>query len=292
MKTSTQAAALLIPLILACSGARAQPSAPVRLAGTDFFKGAIADRIQSGSVPAGLSAVWPGTRRSLQMLKSGKCAIAIIACTSPDAIPEIQGMRKMPIAYRISRVIVAKDNPLEAINIEQLSAIFGSRAERKINLWNGLGLQGPWRARAIEPMVAERYTSYAREILEHHALQRDRLQAGVKVHADEDALATAFKQNPGAMAVFSSLHADRIGKPVAVALRAGESFGATPENLYFGDYPFQMPFVLLFPEGRTQELAPVIRLLYSPQVAQAIFEAGLAPVPDNFRAAELKTLGL
>ena len=283
-----------ILLLALCLGpgthAHAQETEPLRLAGTDFFKGEIAERIQAGSPAARLSAQWPGTRKALQLLKTGRCDLALVACTSPADIPDLPGMGRLPVAYRISRVVVAKDNPMTEISVGELAAIFGSRAERIISLWGELNLQGAWRARAIEPMVAERFTSFSREIFAHHALRNDRLQSGVKVHADEAALATAFQKNPGAIAVFASLHVDGIGKAVSIALKEGEAFGATPENLYFGDYPLQMPFVLLYPQARKQEFAPVLRLLYSTEVAQAIFQSGLAPVPDNFRTAELKKL--
>ena len=75
-----------------------------------------------------------------------------------------------------------------------------------------------------------------------------------------------------------------------IAFKEGEAFGATPENLYFGDYPLQMPFIVLFPETRLQELSSVIRTFYSSEVARVILQNGLAPVTDNFRLAELKKL--
>ena len=288
MNTALQRVALLSILLQLCINSFAENSKSFRLVGTDFFKGAITESIQLGSPSIGLETEWTGSHRALQFLKAGKCDLALIACTSTSEIPVLPSMGKLPIAYRISRVLVAKDNPLTEINVDQLAAIFGSRAERKISLWGELELQGTWRARAIEPMLAKRFTSFSREILAHHALKNDRLQSRVKIHTDEKALAIAFQKNPGAIGVFASLHADSLGKPISIALKEGEAFGATPENLYFGDYPLQMPFVLLYPERRAKELLPVFRLFYSAEVAQAIFQAGLAPVPDNFRNAELK----
>ena len=270
----------------------AQEPATISLVGTDLFSGAIAERIVTLGKPLGLQAKWPGSHKALQVLSAGKSDLAIVTCQSSKDIPEVPGMLQLPIAYRISRVFIAKDNPLDEISIDQLRAIFGSRAERRLARWSGLGLTGDWRQRGIEPMVAERYTSFSREIFEHHVLPADRLQSAVKVFPDEESLANAFQKNPGAIGVFASLHADTFGKSIPVASRDGESFGATPENLYFGDYPLQMPFVILFPKSRIQALAPVLRTLYSGEVAQAIFQSGLAPVPDSFRLAELKKLGL
>lgn len=270
----------------------AQEPATISLVGTDLFSGAIAERIVTLGKPLGLQAKWLGSHKALQVLSAGKSDLAIVTCQSSKDIPEVPGMLQLPIAYRISRVFIAKDNPLDEISIDQLRAIFGSRAERRLARWSGLGLTGDWRQRGIEPMVAERYTSFSREIFEHHVLPTDRLQSAVKVFPDEESLANAFQKNPGAIGVFASLHADTFGKSIPVASRDGESFGATPENLYFGDYPLQMPFVILFPKSRIQALAPVLRTLYSGEVAQAIFQSGLAPVPDSFRLAELKKLGL
>jgi ABC-type phosphate transport system substrate-binding protein len=270
----------------------AQEPATISLVGTDLFRGSIAERIVALGKPLGLQAKWPGSQKALQLLDAGKTDLAIVTSKSSKDIPEVPGMLQLPIAYRISRVFIAKDNPLAEISIDQLRAIFGNRAERRLVRWGGLGLTGDWRQRGIDPMVAERYTSFSREIFEHHVLPSDRLQSAVKVFPEEEALANAFKKNPGAIGVFASLHADTFGKSVPVASKVGEPFGATPENLYFGDYPLQMPFVVLFPKSRIQALAPVLRTLYSGEVAQAIFQSGLAPVPDNFRLAELKKLDL
>ena len=268
----------------------AQEPVPVRLAGTDLLKGPIGESIEKAAGQMTLEAQWPGTRKALQLLRAGKVDLAIVTGMSPKDMPEVAGMRQIPLAYRISRVVVAKDNLLDSITIEQLRAIFGNRASRKLDLWGGLGLSGAWSSRGIQPMVTERFTTFSREIFEHHALRDDRLQATIKVFADEQALATTFKQNPGAIGVFASLNVEGFGKSLPIAFKEGEAFGATPENLYFGDYPLQMPFIVLFPETRLQELAPVIRTFYSSEVARIIFQNGLAPVPDNFRLAELKKL--
>jgi hypothetical protein len=281
----------LIVLILFCQLSAQEPDT-ISLVGTDLFRGAVAEQIVTLGNPLGLQAKWLGSQKALHLLDAGKTDLAIVTGKSRKDIPEVPGMLELPIAYRISRVFIARDNPLDKISIDQLRAIFGSRAERRLARWGGLGLTGDWRQRAIEPMVAERYTSFSREIFEHHVLPANRLQSAVKVFSHEEALANAFQKNPDAIAIFASLHADTFGKSVPVASKEGGPFGATPENLYFGDYPLQMPFVILFPKSRIQALAPVLRALYSGEVAQAIFQAGFAPVPDSFRLAELKKIGL
>ena len=225
MNTALQRVALLSILLGLCFNSFAENSKSIRLVGTDFFKGAIAESIQLGSPSIGLETEWSGSHRALQFLKSGKCDLALIACTSTAEIPDLPSMGKLPIAYRISRVLVAKDNPLTEINVDQLAAIFGSRAERKISLWGELELQGAWRVRAIEPMLAKRFTSFSREILTLHALETDRLQSRVKIHTDEKALAIAFQKNLVRLELFASLHADSLGSYFYCAKRGGGFWG-------------------------------------------------------------------
>ena len=123
---------LLCILLGLCINSFAENSKSFRLVGTDFFKGAIAESIQLGSPSIGLETEWTGSHRALQFLKSGKCDLALIACAPPpQRSPTFPSMGKLPIAYRISRVLVAKDNPLTEINVDQLAAIFGSQAGEK-----------------------------------------------------------------------------------------------------------------------------------------------------------------
>lgn len=270
----------------------AQEPSSINIVGTDLFRGDIAERITSLCKPLGVHTKWSGSQKARQLIEAGKADLVIISSKSRDDIPKVSGMLQLPISYRISRVFVSKDNPISEISIDQLRAVFGSRAERRLARWGGLGLAGDWKQRGIEPMVVQRYTSFSREIFEHHVLPADRLQSSVKVFPDEQALANAFQKNPGSIGVFASLHADAFGKSVPIVSKGGEPFGATPENLFFGDYSLQMPFFILFPESRIQALAPTLRVLYSAEVAQAIFQAGMAPVPDSFRVAKLKEIGL
>lgn len=265
------------------------------LSGTDFFKGDIAKSMEAAGAPHGLKSTWGGTFQALQGLRSGKVDLAVLTSPSPEELPDVPGMRKMPIAYRLCRVVVAKDNPVNSITYKQLRAIYGSRASQRLENWKdvlgtGNTSTASWTNRAIEPMIPIAYTSFSREIFLHNALRDDRLHPSVKVYTNELALRNAFAANSGAIAILSGLSVEEFSKPIPVAKEDGQSFTATPENLYFGDYPLYMPFSLYFPEIRTKELLPLIEAFYSAEVAKVIFENGLAPVPDAFRAAEINRL--
>jgi len=264
------------------------------LSGTDFFKGDIAKSMEAAGASHGLKATWSGSFQALQALRSGKVDLAVLTSPSPEELPDVPGMRRMPIAYRLCRVVVAKDNPVNSISYKQLRAIYGSRASQRLENWKDVlgtntGTSG-WANRAIEPMIPIAYTSFSREIFLHNALRDDRLHPSVKVFSNEKALQNAFAANSGAIAILSGLAVEEFSKPIPVSKEDGQSFTATPENLYFGDYPLYMPFSLYFPEIRTKELLPLIEAFYSQEVSQAIFQNGLAPVPDAFRTAEINRL--
>lgn len=265
------------------------------LSGTDFFKGDIAASMEAAGADHGLKATWSGSFQALQALRSGKVDMAVLTSPSPEELPDVPGMRRLPLAYRLCRVVVAKDNPVNSITYKQLRAIYGSRVSQRLENWKdvlgaGNAAAASWANRAIEPMIPIAYTSFSREIFLHNALRDDRLHPSVKVYANEHALQNAFAANSGAIAILSGLAVEDFAKPIPVAKEEGQSFTATPENLYFGDYPLYMPFSLYFPEIRTKELLPLIEAFYSADVAKVIFDNGLAPVPDAFRAAEINRL--
>lgn len=263
----------------------------ISLSGTDFFNGGVASSIEVAGKPHGLVATWPGSYVALRELQAGKVDLAILAAPSPADLPEIPGMRKMPLAYRLCRVIVSKDNPVESVTKEQLRAVFGSRARLRYESWRDLANgDAAWESRVVEPMVTVPFSSFAREVFLHNVLHEDALHPSVKEFPGEAALQKVFASKRGAIAVVGSLSVEGYAKPLPIDMGGGESFGATPENLYFGDYPLNMPYFLYFHEANAIKLVPVVEALYSGSVAQAIFLGGMAPVPDSFRAAELEKL--
>lgn len=267
----------------------------ISLSGTDLFLGNVSKSIESVGKPLGLKATWGGSFQALQDLKSGKVDMAILTSPSPGELPDVPGMRRLPLAYRLCRVVVAKDNPINTISYNQLQSIFGSRTQQRLETWKEIGkssdnIQEDWANRVIEPMIPIAYSSFSREIFAYSVLKDDRVHPSVKVYKNEKDLQNAFAGKVGAIAVIASLSAEQFSKPIPVAKEGGESFSATPENLYFGDYPLYMPFSLYFPEIRTKEFLPIVEAFYSEPVSQTIFQSGLAPVPDAFRKAELNRL--
>ena len=267
----------------------------ITLSGTDLFNDEVKAGIEQAGEPMGLKASWGGSFQALQDLKSGKVDMAILTSPSPEELPDVVGIRRLPLAYRLCRVVVAKDNPINAITYQQLRSIYGSRTQQRLESWKEIAkpsdiLPEEWTNRVIEPMLPIAYSSFSREIFSYSVLKNDRVHPSVKVYKNEKDLQTAFAGKVGAIAVIASLSAEQFSKALPVAKEGGESFSATPENLYFGDYPLYMPFSLYFPEIRTKEFLPIVEAFYSETVSKTIFESGLAPVPDAFRKAELNRL--
>ncbi len=265
------------------------------LSGTDLFVGDVTKSIKAAVQPFGIKASWSGSFQALQDLKSGKVNMAILTSPSPEELPDVTGMRRMPLAYRLCRVVVSKDNPVNSISYSQLQAIFGSRSQQRLETWKEVSqpsgkIPEEWANRVIEPMIPLSYSTFSREIFSYSVLKDDRVHPSVKVYKNEKDLQNAFAGKVGAIAVIASLSAEQFSKALPVAKEGGEPFSATPENLYFGDYPLYMPFSLYFPEIRTKEFLPIVEAFYSENVSKSIFESGLAPVPDAFRKAELNRL--
>ena len=110
----------------------------------------------------------------------------------------------------------------------------------------------------------------------------------MKIHTDEKALAIAFQKNPGAIGVFASLHADSLGKPISIALKEGRLLGPLLKTYILATTRCKCHSYCFIQKDELKSYCRYSVYFYSAEVAQAIFRAGLAPVPDNFRNAELK----
>jgi phosphate transport system substrate-binding protein len=160
-----------------------------------------------------------------------------------DAFKEKHGYppTAIPVAIDMLAVFVHKDNPLKALSMQEIDAIFSKNrtggAPNEIRTWGDLGLEGEWKDKPIS-LYGRNASSGTYGYFKEHALFKGDFKPTVK-------------EQPGSSAVVQAVAADRyaigysgIGyrtadvRAVAIAPKTGAA-PVEPQaaNAYTGDYP-------------------------------------------------------
>ncbi|KMW58973.1 OmpA domain protein [Candidatus Rhodobacter oscarellae] len=143
--------------------------------------------------------------------------------------------------------IVARRNPLDAITMDDLAAVFAG----KIISWEALG-QPP---APLKLHLRDGDSGYAAEFLRRVIFPaRELLSAGVTLHPDNASLASAVERDPHALgiAAFSDIGN---AKPVDIVGSCGKRLPARAASLKTEDYPLTMPLFVYSPRGRPSPIA-------------------------------------
>lgn len=195
-------------------------------------------------------------------------------------------------------VYVHKDNPVVALTLPQVDAIFSKT--RRLGLRNPLALWG--EVGVTGPLARQPFSLYGRNsasgtygFFKEHAL-------GSGDFRDE------VKEQPGSASVVQGVNEDRAGigysgigyrtsgvRPVPIAVREG----ATPvapgvASAHDGTYPLTRFLLLYVNKDPRQPLDPLVReflrFVFSREGQEAVLKDGYLPLPEAFAAEERKKL--
>jgi phosphate transport system substrate-binding protein len=207
-----------------------------------------------------------------------------------------------PTAVRVAldalAVFVHEDNPIQALTIEQIDAVFSVTrrcgAASDIASWGGLGLSGSWAARPIQ--------LYGRNSV-----------SGTYGYFKQEALCSGdFKNNvneqPGSASVVQSVSASLNGigysgigyvtsgvKAIAVAVDEGiEPVEATAENAVSGDYPLARYLYIYVNRKPGSELPPLerefLKLVLSREGQSVVDKDGYIPLAARVAERERRRI--
>jgi phosphate transport system substrate-binding protein len=207
-----------------------------------------------------------------------------------------------PTAVRVAldalAVFVHEDNPIQALTIEEIDAVFSVTrrcgAASDIASWGGLGLSGSWAARPIQ--------LYGRNSV-----------SGTYGYFKQEALCSGdFKNNvneqPGSASVVQSVSASLNGigysgigyvtsgvKAIAVAVDEGiEPFEATAENAVSGDYPLARYLYIYVNRKPGSELPPLerefLKLVLSREGQSVVDKDGYIPLAARVAERERRRI--
>ncbi|RME96943.1 MAG: hypothetical protein D6773_16495 [Alphaproteobacteria bacterium] len=197
-------------------------------------------------------------------------------------------------------VYVHQDNPLQALSLPVLEAIFGARPTRgvrKLESWGELGLTGDWRERPIKvfgPELDSIDALFFRRTVMHDSRKWN---PGYREFASADALFDALRKEPTgiAFAPFVFHHPDLRVLPLS-ARENGTYYAPNRETVIARTYPLTRSLTVIFHrpprESAPPAVAAFVRFLLSAE-GQAIIESESCylPLDGETIAAQLRRLG-
>lgn len=197
-------------------------------------------------------------------------------------------------------VYVHKDNPIDALTMQQIDAIFSKTRKgghgEDITTWGQLGLTGEWANKPIS-LYGRNSASGTYGYFKEHALFKGDYKDGVK-------------EQPGSSSVVQGVASDRYGigysgigyktaDVKAVPVKAGKdaaAIPATPEYAYSGKYPLARFLFVYVNHKPGTELDPLrrefIRFIFSRQGQESVVKDGYYPVNAKIAGEEMAKLGL
>ncbi|WP_029407039.1 PstS family phosphate ABC transporter substrate-binding protein [Thiomicrorhabdus sp. Milos-T2] len=210
------------------------------------------------------------------------------------------GYKPTPIGVAIDAlaVYVNKDNPINALSIPEVDAIFSSTRKcgdkEDVTNWKQVGVTGALSNKTIQ-LYGRNSVSGTYGYFKKHALCKGDYKSSVN-------------EQPGSASVVQSVSAslNSIGysgigyktagvKAVPLSKKqGGAAVAATPANALNGTYPLARVLYVYVNKAPNKGVEPVIaefvKLVLSKQGQEAVVKDGYIPLPAKFAAKELKKL--
>jgi len=260
-----------------------------------------------------LRAAHPGVRIQIQASGSASAppaltqgTVSIAPMSRPMKAGEIDAFRRRhgypPTAVRVAvdafAVYVHRDNPLPALTLEQLDAVFSSTRRcghaASIDHWGAVGLDDGWRRRAIQPFGRNAVSG------SYGFFKQQALCAGdFKDRVAEQPGSASVVQAVGA--VLGGIGYSGIGYRTS-AVRAlplreypdGPAIAPTPDNALSGRYPLWRYLYVYLNKPPGAAAAPLERafmdLVLSRQGQEIVLRDGYVPLPAEVVLAERRAV--
>lgn len=277
----------LLALLLSCVA-----SCAADIVGSDLLAGAVARGLD---IAAGKTAAdFGGTLPGRQAFVDGRASAAVLMMRDRDVAPA--PARKIDVAeFRLASAVVVVathgSNRAESITLENLSNIFARDPRAPARNWNDVDPAA--RSELITPAVCSPAGSMVLEIFQGIALDGQPFRQDVRLRIEPELAADLLASRAGSVTLIPRPPSGR-GKVLQVADgRPGKSstaYGPDENNVYNGDYPLQVPFVLYVRQDRLTQLGPALRWLFSDEAAVLLEKQGLTPAPKAVRTRFVQRL--
>ncbi|MBI5433129.1 MAG: PstS family phosphate ABC transporter substrate-binding protein [Planctomycetes bacterium] len=206
----------------------------------------------------------------------------------------------VPVAVDALGVFVHKDNPIQALTLQQIDAVFSKTRkaghEKDVVTWGDLGLTGEWTAKPIS-LYGRNSASGTYGYFKEHALWKGDFKDTVKEQPGSSSVIQGVASDKYAIGYsgIGYLTADVRAVPVAPDAKSA-AVAADAAHAYSGEYPLaRMLFVYVNCKPGSQ-LDPLrrefLRYVLSQQGQQVVVKDGYFPVTARIAEGALKSIGL
>jgi len=206
----------------------------------------------------------------------------------------------IPVAIDALAVYVHKDNPLKALTIQQVDAIFSSTrkcgAQENVSTWGQVGLTGAWKNRAIQ-LYGRNSVSGTYGYFKKKALCKGDYKNTVNEQPGSASVVQSVSSSINGIG-YSGIGYKTSGvKTLALAKKRRKGFiAATKENAVNGRYPLARFLYLYVNKAPNKPLAPLeaefIKMVLSKTGQQVVEKDGYVPLPAKTVKKVLRKLHL
>jgi phosphate transport system substrate-binding protein len=218
--------------------------------------------------------------------------------TEIDQFEAELGYKPLPVRTALDSlaVYVNKDNPVTALSMAQVDAIFSKGrllgAKESVTQWGQVGLTGDWAAKPVS-LYGRNSASGTYGFFKERALANGDFKDEVK-------------EQPGSASVVQGVTEDLVGvgysgigyrtsgvKAVALAPKEGaEPVQASPANVYNGTYPLARALYVYLNKDPEKSLDPLMRefmtFVLSREGQEVVIKDGYLPIPATLATEELQ----
>ena len=207
-----------------------------------------------------------------------------------------------PTAIRVAidalAVYVNKDNPLEALSLPQVDAIFSVTRRcggtNTVERWGGVGLSGPWQSRPIQ-LYGRNSVSGTYGYFKQVALCGGDFKNTVNEQPGSASVVQAVASSLNGIGYSGIGYVTSDVKTLALAeAEGGEAIPANPEQVASGDYPLSRYLYIYVNKRPGTALPPMerefIKLVLSKQGQEIVNKDGYIPVSERTASRELTKL--
>lgn len=283
---------LIVTGLLAVLHTGTAQDAALKVAGSDLLSNHLDAALARYEETTGQSVTMDliGTLPAMSAMAEGRADFAIVAIPTDDSKPEDK-YELIPFAYQVAFVYVNSGNSVVELSLPQLSAIFSTEPQERIERWGQVGLTGPIATRSVQLSIEDAPDSVVLEMFKYIALDSHSIKSTASVVHTARELTDQVAADLGAIGVGNSAPVANSVKTISIS--SGDpgsfAFGPTPENVYYGDYLLRLPFFIALPKGGAKPKT-FIKELLSAETAKELQDAGFMPLPENVRKRTIQDL--
>ncbi|MCU0858665.1 MAG: phosphate ABC transporter substrate-binding protein [Pontiellaceae bacterium] len=207
---------------------------------------------------------------------------------------------ELPTSIDMLAVYVHKDNPVKALSMTQVDAIFSKNRKlgnaEDITGWGQLGLTGDWANLPIS-LYGRNAASGTYGYFKEHALGKGDYKDSVKEQPGSSAVVQGVATDKGAIGYSGIGYKTADVRALPLAQDAfSYPVDPTPENAYTGEYPLSRYLYLYVNVKPGSELDPLrrefIKYVFSKQGQMDVVKDGYFPVTATIARKTLQSLGI